>query len=101
MSKRIQTRQAICDLFCAGKLPTEVIRDLRVDRDTAYRVKKRMEATPEGEEPNLEVAYCPRARDVLTPCVRAGVKRRIRAAPTKSLRRITKKNGFVGESKSL
>ena len=90
MSKRILGRQAILALLRAGKTPTEVIGSLGVSRQTVYSVKKRMETTPDGQEVNLEVKYRPRARKVMTPRVQAAVRRRIRTAPTKSLRRVAK-----------
>ena len=94
MSKRLLNRQAISALIRAGKLPTEVAADLGVARTTVYRVKKRMELADSDQEPDLGVKFGARSRPVVNPRTRNAIKRRIRAAPTKSLRQVAREAGL-------
>ena len=88
MSKREQVRAAICGLNAAGKTAMEIAATLKCGRATVYRALKK-ESKGEG----VRHAVRPRKRPVLTPRVAAGLRRRIRAAPTKSLRRVAAESG--------
>ena len=98
MSKRLLNRQAISALICAGKSTTEVAADLRVTRTTVYQVKKQMESADLDQEPILGVKFGARSQPVANPRTRAAVKRRILAAPTKSLRQVAQAAGLHRET---
>ena len=83
MSKREKTRATIFGLHDAGKTAIEIAATLECSRSTVYRALTKMAA---GE--GVRHAVRPQKRPVLTPRVVAGLRRRIRAAPTKSLRQV-------------
>ena len=76
MSKRLDTRAAICALFDAGKSVTEISKALKTSWPTIYRTLKKKE-----ESGNIQHAVGPR------------IGPRIRAAPTKSLTRVAEEAG--------
>ena len=88
MSDRMATRHAICALSDAGRSNKEILRILNVAKTTVIRTLKK--AAGGG----LEHDTTRRKKTVLTPRVAAGLKRRIKAAPTKSLRRVAKEAGL-------
>ena len=83
MSSWSDTRTAITALVRAGKSINEIIRDLCTSRSTVLRIKSQLAA---GKDPQPSPQK--RARPTLTPRVTAGLRRRIKVAPTKSLRRV-------------
>ena len=93
MGADMDMRRAISALLDAGKTPTAIVRDLSCARSTVYKVKNLKKA---GQ--GLDYAFTPQKKSVLTPRVRAGVKRRIKAAPTKSLRRVADEAGLNREA---
>ena len=93
MSERLDTRRAISRLLDAAKTPTMISKDLCCARSLVYKVKKLKEAGLD-----LEHAAPPRKKRVLTPRIRAGLKRRIRSAPNKPLRRVAEEAGVNRET---
>ena len=89
MSKSLATRQAISALLDVGKTPTVIAADLGCSRVTVYRVKK-LKKLLGGD---LGHAFGPRVKTVMTPRLRAMVKRRIRAAPTKPIAAVARESG--------
>ena len=85
-------RHAIAALLQAGKTTTVIAKEVSCSRFLVYKVKKLQEA---GKD--LGYAFTPRVKAVLTPTVRAGIKRRVKAAPTKSLRRVAREAGVHRE----
>ena len=94
MSNRLDTRAAISALLDAGETPAFISRTLSVSRTTVYLVKnkKKVGANPLEDLPRT------RAHPVVTPRVLGGLKKRIRAAPKKSLRRVAQESGINRES---
>ena len=88
MSDRMATRHAICALSNAGKSNKEIVRILKVAKTTVIRILKKQAAG------GLDHDTSGRKKTVLTPRVAAGLRRRIKAAPTKSLRRVAKEAGL-------
>ena len=83
-------RHANCALSDAGSSNNDIIRTLKIAKTTVIRtLKKRI-----GGGTGLEHDTTSRQRTVLTPRVSAGLLRRIKAAPTKSLRRVAKEAGL-------
>ena len=90
MSDRMSIRHAICALSDAGSSNNEIVRSLKVAKTTVIRtLKKRI-----GAGTGLEHDTTGRKRTILTPRVSAGLQSRIKAAPTKSLRRVAKEAGL-------
>ena len=88
MSDRMATRHAICALADAGRSNNDIVRILNVAKTTVIRTLKKKAA---GE---LEHDTSSRKKTILTPRVAAGLRRRIKAALTKSLRRVAKEAGL-------
>ena len=88
MSDRMATRHAICALADAGKSNKEIVGTLNVAKTTVIQTLKKQAAG------GLDHDTSSRKKTVLTPRVAAGLKRRIKAAPTKSLRRVAKEAGL-------
>ena len=80
MSTRQDVRAVISALLDAGKTTKEVVADLKCGKSVVYEVKKRKEAGISAQASPRK-----RTRTTLTPTVVAGLRRRIKAAPTKSL----------------
>ena len=89
MSKRLDTRAAICALFDAGNSVTAIAKALKTSRPTIYRTLNKRASTG-----TIQHAAGPRKKAVLTPRVAAGLRRRIKAAPTKSLTRVAEEAGL-------
>ena len=85
--------QAIAALLQVGKTPTVITKEVSCSRFLVYKVKNLQKA---GKD--LGYAYTPRVKTVLTPTVRAGIKRPIKAAPTKPLRRVAREAGVHREA---
>ena len=92
MATHIERRQAISTLLDAGKTPTEIVKELQCSRHVVYTVKNLKKA---GKD--LDLTRRRYNRPVLTPTVRAGIKRRVKTAPTKSLRKVAKEAGVNRE----
>ena len=82
------TRHAICALAAAEKSNNNIVRTLKVAKTTVIRTLKKQAAG------GLDHDTSSRKKTVLTPRVAAGLKRRIKSAPTKSLRRVAKEAGL-------
>ena len=93
MSKREKVRAAICCLHDAGKTAMDIAATLGCGRSTVYRTINKIKV---GE--GIKHAVRPKKRPVLTPRVAAGLRRRIRAAPTKSLRQVAAESGRARET---
>ena len=93
MSTRKETREAILALLDAQKTPTEITKTLQCSRPLVYKVKK-----SKAGGKNMDHAFAARKKTVLTPITRAAIRRRIRSAPTKSLRRVAKESGINREA---
>ena len=89
MSDRMATRHAICALSDAGRSNKEIVRILNVAKTTVIRTLKKKAAGG-----GLEHDTTRRKKTILTPRVAAGLRRRIKATPTKSLRRVAKEAGL-------
>ena len=88
MSDRMATRHAICALSDAGRSNKEIVRILNVAKTTVIRtLKKRIGG-------GLEHDTTGRKKTILMPRMAAGLKRRIKSASTKSLRRVAKEAGL-------
>ena len=83
-------RHAICALSDAGSSNKEIVRTLKVAKTTVIRTLKKRNGGGTG----LEHDTSSRQRTVLTPRVSAGLRRRIKAAPTKPLTRVAKEAGL-------
>ena len=94
MSKRTDVRAAISALLDAGESPTEISKTLKVSRPTIYRIKNIKE---KGGDP-ISAKIPARKRPVLTSRVLGGLRKRIRSAPTKSLRRVAGEAGVNRET---
>ena len=94
MSDRVDNRAAISALLDAGEAPVAMAKTLGVSRSTVYLVKNKKKA---GKDPTKE-APKGRASPVVTPRVLGGLKKRIRAAPKKFLRRVAAEAGVNRES---
>ena len=92
MTSRSDTRAAISALLDAGKTAKEVVAALQCGKSVVYEVKKRKEAG-KGPQPSPHK----RKSTTLTPTVVAGLRRRIKAAPTKSLRKVAKEAAVLRE----
>ena len=88
MSDRMATRHAICALSDAGRSNNDIVRILKVAKTTVIWTLKKQAAG------GLEHDTTGRKKTVLTPRVAAGLRRRIKAAPTKCLRRVAKEAGL-------
>ena len=88
-----EKRIALAALLNAGKSINVTAADLGVSRFLVLKVKKRLAA-------GKDVQASPRKvnRPVLRPRVVGGLKKRIKAAPTKSLRRVAKEANVSRES---
>ena len=93
MSEWNKKRIAISTLLRAGKTINEIVVDLGTSRSTVKRVKRR---TKDGKDP--EASPRKKSARILTPHVVGGLKKRIRTAPTKSLRRVAKEAKVPRES---
>ena len=93
MPTRKETREAISALLDAQKTPTEIANTLQCSRPLVYKVKKL-----KAGGKNMSHAFSARKKTVLTPITRAAIRRRIRSAPTKSLRRVAKESGINREA---
>ena len=87
MSNRTEVRAAICGLAAADMKPGKIAETLKVARSTVHRVLKKKK---KGK--SLEYNMSTRKKK-LTPTVAAGLRRRIKAAPTKSLRQVAAESG--------
>ena len=85
MTSRQDVRAAISALLDAGKTAKEIVGDLQCGKSVVYEVKKRKEAGKSAQASPRK-----RTRTTLTPTVIAGLRHRIKAAPTKSLRKVAK-----------
>ena len=72
----------------AGRSNKEIVRILNVAKTTVIRTLKKKAAG------GLEHDTTSRKKTILMPRVAAGLRRRIKAAPTKSLRRVAKEAGL-------
>ena len=93
MSKRTETRQAISALLDAGKRPRDIVRDLGCGRTLVHKVQ-----TLKAEGKDLTDFSRNKRNTVLTLRVTAAVRRRIKVAPTKSLRRVAREAGLKREA---
>ena len=93
MKTYLEVRCSISALLDAGKSVTEISRDLSCSRPTVYKIKN-LKAQGKG----LHHQYPVRSNPVLTPQVRTAVKRRIRSAPQKPLRKIAREAGLNREA---
>ena len=84
----MEVRAAICGLSQAGMRPSDIVATLKVARSTVQRTLKKKNA---GKL--LEYDSTSRKKTKLTPRVAAGLRRRIKCAPTKSLRQVAAKAG--------
>ena len=84
MASRVEVRAAIIGLSSAGFGPSKIASTLKCARSTVYRT---LQKKIDKKNP-LEYDASSRTKRKLTPRVTAGLKRRIKAAPTKSLRRV-------------
>ena len=82
------TRHAICTLSAAGQSNNEIVRTLKVAKTIVIRTLKKQAAG------GFEHDTTRRKKTVLTLRVAAGLRRRIKSAPTKSLRRVAKEAGL-------
>ena len=85
MSERKNVRTAIAALVRAGKSTREINTDLECSKTFVLRVKRRLAS---GKSP--QVSPRKRKKTTLTPRAMGGLKKQIKAAPTKSLRRVAK-----------
>ena len=83
------TRHAICALSDAGRSNNDIVRIFKVAKTTVIRTLKK-KAAGNGLDHNTSG----RKKTVLTPRVAAGLRRRIKSTPTKSLRRVAKEAGL-------
>ena len=83
MSEQKNICTTISSLLRAGKTPKEIVRDLGYPRATVYGIKTCIDA---GKDP--QPSPCKQKWPTLSPRVVAGLKKRIRSAPTKSLRKV-------------
>ena len=93
MSNAKDIRVAVTAMLQADRPIRTIMEDLKISRSTVMRVKRRV---LDGKDPKGS----PRKRraSVLTPRVVGGFKKRIKAAPTKSLRRVAKEANVSRES---
>ena len=89
MASRTEVRAAIIGLSDAGFNPSKVASTLKIARTTVYRTLKKRK---NGTNP-IVYDSASRTKPKMTPRVTAGLKRRIKAAPTKSLRRVAAEAG--------
>ena len=76
-----------------GKRPVDIVRDLGCGRTLVHKVQ-----TLKAQGKDLSSFKRDRKKTVLTPRVTAAVRRRIKAAPTKSLRRVAREAGLKREA---
>ena len=93
MSSRSETQTAIAGMVHAGQSISAIVSTLGTSRSTILRVKKRLAA---GKDPQASPPK--RKAPILSSRVVGGLKKHIKAAPTKSLRRIAKEAGVTRES---
>ena len=86
----MKIRHAICALSDAGSSNNDIVRTLKVAKTTVIRTLKKRNGGGSG----LQHDVSGRQRTVLTPRVSAGLRRRIKAAPTKPLTRVAKEAGL-------
>ena len=94
MSKRLEVRQAISALLDADKAPKDIVAALKCSRTLVFKVQRLKKAG----DTDLKHAFKPRKAKTLTPRVRAAIRRRVKAAPTKSLRKISRESSVARES---
>ena len=88
-----EKRIAVSALLDAGKSINRIIADLGVSRALVLKVKSRLAS---GKD--LQASPRKAKKPVLTPRVVGGLKKRIKAAPTKSLCRVAKEANVLRES---
>ena len=88
MASRREVCTAICGLSQAGFNPSKIAATLNIARTTVYRTLQKKSV---GK--SLEYNSTTTKKWKLTPRAAAGLKRRIKAAPTKSLRRVAAEAG--------
>ena len=87
MSDRKNVRTAIAALVRVGKSNREISTDLECSKTLVLKVKRRLSV---GKGP--QVSPRKRKKTTLTLGVVGGLKKRIKAAPTKSLRRVARES---------
>ena len=93
MNAWAEKRIAIAALIEAGKTNNAIAADLKCSRSLVLKVKRRL-AAGKDLQPSPRKAKKP----VLTSRVVGGLKKRIKVAPTKSLRRVAKEANVSRES---
>ena len=93
MNSWSEKRIAVSALIDTGKLTNTIAADLGVGRSLVLKVKRRLAA---GKD--LQASSRKAKKLILTPKVVGGLKKRIKAAPTKSLRRVAKEANISRES---
>ena len=93
MNSWSEKRIAVAALIEAGETTNAIAADLKVSRSLVLKVKRRLAA---GKD--LQASPRKAIRPVLTSRVVGGLKKRIKAAPTKSLRRVAKEANVSRES---
>ena len=92
MSETANVRTTIANLLSAGNSVPSIVGYLTTNRATVYHIKTRLDA---GKYPQLSPQKC--RKTTLTPSVVAGLCRRIKAARTKSLKRVAQELGVAQE----
>ena len=87
-------REAIAVLFRAGTTPKNIADQLGVGIATIYRLKKRLDCGSGVHPPRKNYP----GQTVLTPQVVASIKKRIRAAPNKSMTKVAVEQGVSRKS---
>ena len=93
MNSWSEKRIAVAALIEAGKITNSIAADLKVSRSLVLKVKRRLAA-----DKDLQALPRKAKRPVLTSRVVGGLKKWIKAAPTKSLRRVAKEANVSRES---
>ena len=93
MPGRIKTRHAISALLDAGKRSADIVWDLGYGRTLVHKIKA---LKVQGKD--ISSFKRKRKNTIMTPRVTAAVRKRIKAASTKSLRRVAREAGLKRES---
>ena len=89
MPGRIKTRHAISALLDTGKRPADIVRDLGYGRTLVHKIKA---LKVQGKA--ISSFKRKRKNTIMTPRITAAVRKRIKAASTKSLHRVASGNPF-------
>ena len=92
MSTQMEVRAAICGLSGAGMGHPKIAATLKIAQSTVQRTLKKKSA-----DKSLEYDLTSRKKTKMTPRVAAGLSRRIKCAPTKSLRQVAAEAGQNSE----